>query len=89
MSSIGRERKKPRQRIPDPYQAFLAWVERERSVATLESYRRILGHFQTSFPKPEQVTAEQVRDWLAVLSSAPTGGSSLGPPAPDAPRRAA
>jgi integrase len=69
VSSYTRERRKPkRQRSGnhqgDLYEAFLAFVKRERSQSTWEHHQTILRQLQDAYPVPE-LTVEQVRDWLA------------------------
>lgn len=66
MSSVTRQRRKGLSKPSEsPYDAFLAYVVREKAQKTLENYTRTLKAFEASFPSPFAVSPEDVRAWIA------------------------
>jgi integrase len=61
-----------------PYEAFLRWVERERSPRTHQDYAHVLRDFEAAFPDPFTVTAGQVEAWTR-RARPKLGGRPAGP----------
>lgn len=49
----------------NPYDAFLAYVEREKAQTTYEGYSRTLRAFQQTHPSPYGLTSDLIAAWLA------------------------